>query len=103
VPAAAVLGWTRAAPDRWPMETGCFWGGREVSYGRVLLGLGAEAWSLAGLARRGRHIGVMPALLGARRVLEVCWLMVCRDSWDPPYMFLLMAFTYKAADAAETC
>lgn len=39
------------------METGCFWEGKEVSCGRVLLGLWAEAWSLAGLGRHGRGIG----------------------------------------------
>lgn len=51
-------------------------------------------------------LGVMPVFLGARRVLEqrqVCRLVDCRDSWNPPYVFLLMVSAHKAADAAETC
>lgn len=53
----AVLGQTGTAPNQWPIETGCFRGEKEVSCKRVLLGLWAKAWSLAGLGRHGRGTG----------------------------------------------
>lgn len=102
----AVLGWTRAAPCQWPAETGCFWGGRELGGWRVLGASGPKPGPWRGWGGMAGVLGVVLEFLGARRVLEqrqACWTMGCRDSWDPPYVFFLMAFAHKAVDAAETC
>lgn len=65
--------------------------------------LGAMAGVLGAVAG---VLGAVAEVLGARRVLgqrQVCWLVSCRDSWDPPCVFLSVVSAHKAADVAETC
>lgn len=89
--ASALPGCPGAAPNRWPMEAGCFWGGKEVSCGRVLLDLWAEAWSLAGLGRHGRGIGRHGRLPGgcggpgaeARVVTSGLQELLASTKWPP--------------------